>query len=89
MKTINVNSKRGKNYTQLYSSWGVFYDIYDAYQKPSVNKARAFAECERLCKEENGKGLCIIGYNSCTFTVAWRTNEGLRVETANNSYLIK
>lgn len=89
MRTINVNSKKGEYYTKLYSSWGVSYDIYDAYDRPSYNKVRAFNECEKRCKEENGQGLCIIGHNSCTFTVAWRTNEGLRIETANNSYIVK
>ena len=51
MKTIKANSKRGKNYTKLYNNWGVCFDIFDAYDRPSDSKIRAFQECKRLCRE--------------------------------------
>lgn len=89
MITIKSTTKKGAIFLNAYNGYNWYSDIYDAYEKPSYNKVTAWKDCQKQCKREGGRGCIIIGRNSCTFTVAWQTNEGLRVETAQNSYLIK
>lgn len=89
MITIKATTKKGKNFVNSYNGYNWYADIYDAYEKPSYNKIRAWNECKKQCEQENGRGIVITGRNTCTFTAAWQTKEGLRVETAQNSYLIK
>lgn len=89
MKTINVNSKKGFNYKMAFGSFRACEDIFTAYGRPSYNKVKAWETCKEICKKEKGWGLRIIAYNTCQFTAAFLTNEGLRVETANNSYIVK
>ena len=89
MITIKSTSKRGKAFINSYNGHNLYYDIFDAYDRPSCEKVHAWNECQNKYKEEGGRGIVIIGRNAFTFTVAWQTKEGLRVETAQNTYLIK
>lgn len=88
MRTINANTRKGMALMDAYNRSNI-YDIYDAYERPSVEKVRADSDCRKLCNREGGFGYMIISYNTFAFSVAWRTPEGLRVETAQNSYIVK
>ena len=87
MKTINKNTK-GRYYIDAYnrSKW---YDVYDAYKRPSSAKVNACNHCLNMCQQENGEDFRVISAGCSFFSVAWRVPEGLRVETRANSYIIK
>lgn len=88
MKTINANTKRGRRYLEAYRR-STTTDIYEAYERPSTAKIRANYQCRQQMEREGGHGYKIIGYNCNFFTAAWQTAEGLRVETATYSYIVK
>ncbi len=46
-------------------------DLYNCYDKPSINKIRAMQYCEDLCTKYNGHHLTIIGYNLMQFSVGF------------------
>ena len=87
MKSIKSSSKTGKYYLNCYEN-AKYYDIWDAYKKPSREKISAWRDCYAKSEQESGEGLAIISKTFTRFTAAWRTENGLRVETAENSYLI-
>lgn len=88
MKTINANTKAAARFIDGYNRSNM-YDLYDCYGRFSCEKARAERWCKEQMYKENGTGFKIIGYNCMAFSCGWMTAEGLRVETAQNSYLIK
>ena len=63
--------------------------IYHCYTRPSEAKRRAEEWCFRTMMVEHGKGFKIMSYNTMQFTCGWMVGNGLRVETANNSYLVE
>lgn len=88
MKTIKVNSQRGQSFLNSYKN-STDRILSDVYKTNSCAKNRAFDYCKDLCNKEDGSNFKIISRNTFAFTAAWSTNNGLRVETAANSYLIK
>lgn len=52
--------------------WRAYYDIYEAYKKPSVYKVYAWRNCIELCKAFNGYDLKITGHNCMSFTVVFK-----------------
>lgn len=66
--------------------------IWDAYRLPSVYKVRAWEWCKASCKDDDGNGLCITGWNTSKFTCAYfcghhETGERcIIVHTADNVY---
>lgn len=87
MKTIKSTTKRGQGWIwQAGHCEG--HTIYDVYAKPSRAKWQAYHYCLRLCTAECGQNFRIISHNAFRFSVAWETAEGLRIETASNSYLV-
>ena len=88
MKTIGKNTKLGQHYLRSYD-YSKMYNIYQAYARPSAAKVEACEECFDMCREEGGRDFKIISAGCQFFSVAWTTDEGLRVETALNSYIIK
>ena len=91
MKRISKNSQKGMNY--LHSFEVAKAENIDCLEKVygrfSTSKAYAFMHCEERRRNENAitPGY-IIGANSSFFTYAFETSEGLRVETACNSFII-
>lgn len=87
MTTIKATTKKG--ITMLNNArvnqGTELYEIYGSY---STAKAQALENCKALCYKENGLNFRIISHNSMTFSVAWETEAGTRIETAYNSYLI-
>ena len=88
MQTINANTKRGAALVAAYNRSSK-YSLRDCYGRYSNAKAAAENDCRRWCSQENGYGFKIISYNSVRFTAAWRTADGLRVETPCNSFIVK
>ena len=64
------------------------HDLYDVYGRVSGAKAYAYRECREMCYREGGTNFRICGHCTTNFTVAWRVENGWRMETYRNSYLI-
>lgn len=88
MKTIRKNSRMGQYYAYLYER-AKAQNVREFYKKPSDHKIRACNACQWQCQTEQGLRYRVISGNCFCFTAAWRTSEGLRVETAINSFIIK
>ena len=87
MKHISKNSQKGLQYLHAFEIAQQPYKVYASF---STFKARAFRECENMRLNENAISMgYIISHNSNYFTYAFETSEGLRIETACNSYIIK
>lgn len=91
MKQISKNSQKGLQYLHAFeiAQQKNLDNLYKVYTTFSTSKARAFRDCEERRRNENATSMgYIIGANSSFFTYAFKTSEGLRVETAYNSYII-
>ena len=44
-------------------------NIWQAYDRPSNWKVKAWYDCENMCRDCDGFGLCITGANCMTFSV--------------------
>lgn len=92
MKHVSKNSQKGMHYLHSFEvAKAKNIDCLEkVYGRFSTSKACAFMDCEerRLNENATSDGY-IIGSNSMQFTYAFETSEGLRVETACNSYIIK
>ena len=87
MRAIKKTSKLGTHYLRLYMR-AKRTSVEQLYKRPSSAKLRAEKECLQQMRQENGTGYKVLSGNIFAFTAAWQTAEGLRVETAYNSYLI-
>lgn len=64
------------------------YDLYDVYGRVSRAKEYAYRECRILCDSEGGINFRVCGHCTTNFSVSWRVENGWRLETYRNSYLI-
>lgn len=87
MKRIKKSSKAGSLYLYRYEH-AEATSVEQFYKQPSSAKVRAEKECLKKMFTENGEGYKILSGNIFKFTAAWRTAEGLRVETRENSFLV-
>lgn len=88
MKTINANTIKGNALIEAYNRTN-YFTLRQCYGRCSWEKERAEADCLKWMREENGHGFRILSFNTFQFSCGWMTAEGLRVETACNSYLVK
>lgn len=88
MKTINKNTKKGQAFIAMYNR-ATATSIYECYASPSTAKTRAEVWCRAQMCNENGNGFRILSYNTMKFTAAWMVGDVLRVETADNSYIVR
>lgn len=88
MRIIKKETRQGQN---MRARASVFegYDIRDVYDNPSPAKVFSFNECRAMCEREGGWGFHICSHNTFSYSVAWATPDGMRIETANNSYLVR
>ena len=87
MRIIKKDSRQGQNMRARASVWeGV--DLCDVYDNPSPAKVEAFMECVERCAKEGGWSFHICSHNTFSYSVAWATTKGMRIETASNSYLV-
>lgn len=61
------------------------WQVYDAYSRAKQN---ALNWCKEQCIAENGTDFHICSHNTFGYSVAWEVQSGMRMETAQNSYLI-
>lgn len=87
MKRIKKSSKAGSLYLYKYER-AKTTSVKQFYKRPSSAKVMAEEACLCRMRQEHGENYKIIGGNTCSFTAAWRTTKGLRVETRVNSYLV-
>ena len=91
MKHISKNSQKGMNYLHSVKvakakDIDCLEIVYETY---STAKAHAFYLCDLQRIKENAiSDGYIIGSNCMQFTYAFETSDGLRIETACNSYII-
>lgn len=95
MTTIKASTKKGENMMNR-ANHNEGTRLWDIYSKYSANKARAWAYCVDMCNREGGYDFRIISHNTFSFSVAWDiidpetgVVEGVRIETANNSYFVQ
>lgn len=87
MTIIKGTTAKGQQMLQRYS-YHEGNSLYDVYDRPSHAKIWAYENCADKCYYENGRDFGICSHNTFGFTVSWRTADGLRIETASNSYLV-
>lgn len=63
--------------------------LADVYTTCSRAKQEAYDLCALQCTHENGENFHICSHNSNFFSVAWEVENGVRMETAYNSFLIE
>lgn len=86
-----ITGNKARGYVNSYKYTG-YRTIYDVYKCPSNRKIAAWNYCMRKCREMNGHGITVLGYNTQIFTVAWcytHPDTGvlmLHVETYANIY---
>ena len=91
MKHISKNSQKGIQYLHSFevAKANNINSLDKVYGRYSNEKARAFYLCDlQRIKENATSDGYIIGSNCMQFTYAFETSEGLRVETACNSFII-
>lgn len=88
MKTISIHSKKGMYYANAYER-SKATELTDVYKKCSYNKKQAYAECRTHAAEHNAENMRIIGNNSCIFSCAAKSKDGLIVYTHANTYIVK
>lgn len=88
MKTIKITTKKGAAMIAAYNRSHTT-SIYECYARPSEAKRRAESCCWFTMRNENGDGFRIMGFNQMKFTCGWMVENGLRVETADNSYFVE
>ena len=84
---IKSTTKKGQNMLQNASkNEGFFLD--DVYGKHSPAKHHAWLDCFYKCSGENGKNFHIYSHNTFGFSVAWEVENGTRIVTPKNNYLV-
>lgn len=87
MTTIKSTTARGQALLdRAYTYEG--YTLHEVYGSFSYAKAQAYKHCLDMCCAENGRNYHICSHNTFGFSVAWVTDEGVRIETSQSSYLI-
>lgn len=58
---------------QNYNNWkrSAYENIWQAYEKPSYNKEKAWSYCKELCRRYAGFGLKVISKNTFVFTAGF------------------
>lgn len=88
MRIINGNTKQGQ---QMLRRAVILegYDLRDVYANASDAKVDAYNACKARCEREGGWNFHICSHNTFSYSVAWFTVEGMRIETPHNSYLVR
>ena len=87
MLTIKATTKKGQNMLQSAKNFEG-YTLNEVYGNYSNAKYNAFVYCLNKAANENGKNFHICSHNTFGFSVAWEVENGMRIETPKNSYLI-
>lgn len=87
MLEIKATTKKGQNMLKNAKNFEG-YTLNEVYGKYSSAKYNAFVYCLHKASAENGKNFHICSHNTFGFSVAWEVENGVRIETPQNSYLI-
>lgn len=88
METIKATTKRGLSFINSFKA-STATELSDVYSRPSWEKQKAYKWCREQMAKEGGRCFRVISAGCFFFSVAWVTEEGLRVETAKGSYIVK
>lgn len=87
MTTIKGTTKKGQD--MLYRArQNKGFCLAQAYKTYSDAKLKAWQYCYDLCNKENGENFHICSCNTFGFSVAWEVENGVRIETPQNSYFV-
>ena len=87
MTVIKSTTKKGQNMLNRAKNFEG-YTLNEVYGTYSTAKICAFYDCLTKAQAENGKNFHICSHNTFGFSVAWEVENGMRIETPQNSYLI-
>lgn len=87
MTTIKATTNKGQAFLGAYRLSND-YTLYDVYTTCSRKKLLAYDACIARMQNMNGNGFKILSANTFTFTCAYRVENNLIVETAQNTYCI-
>ena len=87
MKVVKANTYLGKKLVARGQNREGF-SLNQIYDKWSDAKERAWNWCYEKYLEEKGTDFSIVSHNTFGFSVSWFTEEGMRLETPQNSYLV-
>lgn len=88
MTTIKASTKKGMAMLER-ASYNEGFKLWDVYGTVSQAKQNAWEYCLSLCNRENGTNFRIISHNTFSFSIAWDVADGVRIETAQNSYFVQ
>lgn len=80
-QNIKNTAKKDQRIARSYAAYAygnrrwTYTDIFDAYERPSVYKIRAWDYCKRLCEEKGGSDLIITGKNCMKFSACFKFKE--------------
>ena len=87
MKRVKATTKKGQHFLSAYQS-ATSRSVREYYKTASYAKVSAENSILRAIGEAFKHTYRVISGNTCFFTAAYQTDEGLVVETPGNSYLI-
>ena len=87
MRIIKANTKQGQSMIKRANVYEG-YSLQDIYGTFSHAKQNAWQWCLEQCHKENGSNFHIASHNTFGFSVAWEIENGVRIETPQNSYLV-
>ena len=88
MTIINANTKRASDMIRRANN-NEGYSLCDVYGTYSAAKSSSWSYCRDLCRREGGTNFRIISHNTFGYSVALDIPDGVRIETAKTSYLVR
>lgn len=87
MKRVKATTKQGQRFLSAYAS-ATSHSVKEYYKKASSAKIGAENSILRSIGEAFKHTYRVISGNTCFFTAAYQSAEGLVIETPVNSYII-
>lgn len=90
MNYLKSNTERARRMIENYHC-STMYSLYDLYSSFSKRKSDAWEYCLQLCYKHNGRGLKVVGGNTCQFSAGFVFEDGkqkLCYITKSNNYVI-
>lgn len=75
---IKKGTKRAENMVNNYNWYtqkNGYINIWEAYQRPSEYKCRAWRDIEAMCYRMGGYGLSVLGHNCMKYSAAFKAVE--------------
>lgn len=88
MNILKSTTKKAQAFINAYENSNI-HSLRECYENFSNSKYIAYKNCIILMRLNNGHDFRILSYNTFQFTCGWKTQDGYRIETRDNSYLIE